>query len=98
MSSSRPSITSRTPAGPRRSRNAFPVYPITSASVRRPNGRRAGQSEQGADLTEIVTRGRDAQPFLAATGQFADDIEFAFADNVDEVAHRALLEKHRARC
>ena len=57
-----------------------------------PNGRRTGQSEQRAELTEIVARGHDAQQFLTAAGQFADDVEFAFADDVDEVAHRALLE------
>ena len=61
-----------------------------------PHGGRAGHPEQRTDLAEVVAGGRDREQVLAAVGALAHDLELAVADDVDEVAHRPLLEQHLA--
>ena len=47
-------------------------------------------------LTEVVAGSGDLEQFLAAALELADELEFAFGDDVDQLAHRALLEQHLA--
>ena len=79
---------------------AFPEGPHGIADDRRVGAgshcRRPWQVEDRADLAEVVSAFGELLQFFAAAGQFADDLELALGDDVDQVAHRPLLEEHIA--
>ena len=57
-------------------------------------GRRARHVKQHADFAEVVPGLGDLDQFLTAVGQFVHELELTLGYEVDQFAHRALLEQH----
>src|SRR6202000_1832682 len=58
------------------------------------HGRRTRQVEQHTEFAEVIAGPGYLDQFLTAFGDFAHDLELAFGNHIDQIAHGALLEQH----